>query len=71
MSENNVEDREDITYGLQEEYIIEHFGKEAAENANYGWFVDEVDETISTKVYGVGILTTSFKTFTHEFEYHA
>jgi len=39
---------------------MKEYGKEAADNANYGWGVDSEEESISirTKVYGKGILTS-------------
>lgn len=49
---------EDDAYEAQENWIKEHCGEEAAQKANYGWFVDEVDGLISTKIYGHGIITT-------------
>lgn len=41
---------------LQKCYIKKHFGREAVENANYGWGM--TDEGIATKVYGHGVLDT-------------
>lgn len=54
-----TEDQENKVYTQQDAYITEHFGRHAAQNANYGWAVDENDNTIGTKVYGYGILTST------------
>lgn len=40
----------------QQEYILETCGKQAADNANYGWASDGV--SVCTKVYGHGYLTS-------------
>lgn len=64
-----LDDREDRTFIAHEKWITEKFSKHAAEHANYGWAVDYVDRTYSTKVYGYGILTTNMETMTHTFEH--
>ena len=53
----NLEDR---IYREQERIIRRDYGKRAADQANYGWGVDEDDGSIivSTKVYGHGVLIT-------------
>ena len=59
-------------YDEQAEWIKKNCGKKAANMANYGWGVsgDGYDVSISTKVYGHGILTSQFKKKKpiHEFE---
>jgi len=47
-------------YDEQYEYIKKHFGKDAADSANYGWGVDELGNgfRVATKVYGRGTLTS-------------
>lgn len=65
---------EDKIYDAQERYIKREFGKEAADRANYGWFVDGDAKHIivSTKVYRHGVLTSTgiLKSgkVTHDFE---
>lgn len=61
-------EREDEAYDAQEAWIKENCGDEAANTANYGWFVDEVDGNICTKVYGHGVLTTVIATLEHEWD---
>lgn len=39
-------------------YIEEHFPDA---NVNDGWAIDEVNGTYSSKVYGFGVVTTSFE----------
>ena len=39
-------------YDLTEQWIRKHLGDYEADHANYGWFVDEVQGTITTKIYG-------------------
>ncbi len=47
-------------YESQRQWILQHHGEEAAENANYGWAVETNDSSpflgVATKVYGHGIL---------------
>lgn len=49
-----MDDLEDRIYAHQERVIREKYGKEAADQANYGWGVDERDDsiTVETKIYG-------------------
>ena len=51
---------EDKIYAAQERWIRKRFGDDAADNANYGWGVDVVDEhhyvLVATKIYGHGVL---------------
>lgn len=44
----------------QWEWVIERYGEDVANKANFGWFVDELDigVLVSSKVYGHGVLTT-------------
>ncbi len=67
---------ESYVYDLQAEYICNEYGQEAMEKANYGNGVD--DGMVSTKVYGVGRLHTTFNqnatnpdevNADHDFEY--
>ena len=46
-------------YDHQETIILKSHGRRAMETANYGWGVDEIAGSVATKVYGVGVLTTS------------
>jgi len=48
-------------YELQERWIAQHISQHAADHANYGWFVDEPNGTIATKVYGHGVVTIDTK----------
>jgi hypothetical protein len=62
---------EDLIYDQQYELIKERFGRKAADEANYGWFVDACESRVivSTKVYGHGILQSSGsrrKNITHD-----
>jgi hypothetical protein len=52
-----TEAQEDAIYEAQDQWISAHFGLKTP-TINSGWFVDEVDGYISTKIYGHGILTT-------------
>lgn len=70
-----TEERENAIYLSQEKYIKEHISERAARNANYGWGVDDVERSITTKVYGppglAGALTSSMTndgTIVHDFE---
>lgn len=48
---------EDAVYQSQEDFIRKHFGDTAADNANYGQWVDENDDEgliVETKIYGHG-----------------
>jgi len=60
-------DEEEI-YNSQDEEMEKKYGKEAADNANSGWFVD--DYCICTKVYGYGVLTSYYvgNKIIHEWE---
>lgn len=58
----NWEDRaETRIYNQQYDLIKRRFGKQAAQNANYGWGVDSSDDCVSiaTKVYSHGVLTST------------
>ena len=57
-SQEDIERREQEAYDNQEAWIRKHCGKQAADKANYGWGVDEVEGVICTKVYGFGVLIT-------------
>ena len=65
---------EDKIYKEQEEYIEKEYGKDAANKANYGWGVNDNEDSIevATKVYGIGILnSTGFPStgeIDHDFE---
>lgn len=59
---------EDEAYIAQGAYIERQFGKKAADKANYGWAVDEVEKVVMTKVYGHGIVTTDLTTGKTSFE---
>jgi hypothetical protein len=50
----DVMENEEAIYDAQHQWIMDHFGREAARTANYGWFVD--DYSVSTKIYGQGVL---------------
>ena len=54
--------KEEQIYDAQEKEIRKYCGKKAAKMANYGWGVDDLGKnlTVSTKVYGFGILTSYF-----------
>jgi hypothetical protein len=62
-----TDEQTDAIWDAQEDEIRTRWGAEAAEDANYGWFVDEVSGFIATKVYGHGVLTTDVA-LNHEFE---
>lgn len=59
-----LDEVEDQIYDQQHEVIRREYGKDAADNANYGWFVDDTDGSvqISTKVYGKGVLVSTGST---------
>jgi len=48
---------EERIYAAQEKEIEKRYGKEKADKANYGWFVDAY--AVCTKVYGTGMVLTS------------
>lgn len=52
---------EETIYENQSEFIRQRWGQEAADKANYGWSVDEVTGEVATKVYGHGVVVTSFE----------
>ena len=60
MVAEEAEAFEEMIYNQQFELIKREFGDEASANANYGWGVDETEDTISisTKVYGHGVVTS-------------
>lgn len=64
---------EDKAYDEQYDLIKKDCGKKAADNANYGWFVDGREDRytyIETKVYGHGVLKSTcdheLQTITHD-----
>jgi hypothetical protein len=62
---------EDKIYEEQFAKIKETFGEDAANSANYGWGVDEHEDTIAinTKIYGHGVLTSIGNYNTGEIEH--
>ena len=66
----NIDVAEGRVYAEQAKAIEAKYGKAAADNANYGWAVD--DDGVATKVYGANgrvIVCTSFDNPTnHEWE---
>ena len=64
---------EDEIYNQQYQWIKDKFGKEAAEKANYGWYVDTAgpELVVETKVYGHGVLVSRGSTeedINHKFQ---
>lgn len=62
ITEDDTDKTELALYASQREWIVTHYGEQAAENANYGWAV-ETDDTspfvvAGTKVYGHGLLVS-------------
>lgn len=57
-------DQENAIYDAQDEWIREHCPDAAT---NIGWAVDEIEGVISTKIYGLGVLTTDVH-LNHTFE---
>ena len=72
MSEPTEQDAlEEKIYDEQEKWIHDNISPGAAQDADYGWGVDEVEGYIQTKIYGDdgGVLTTTFsEPEVHEFE---
>lgn len=60
-----VPELEEVIWDSQEQFIRTHFGHAAAEHANYGWFMDDVARVACTKVYGYGVLSTSYDSPDH------
>ena len=67
MSETYADDL-DVIFEAQQDFITKRFGDEAFRDANYGWAID--GNTVTTKVYGHGILTSWMEPFgvVHQFE---
>jgi hypothetical protein len=70
VNDISAQDRlEGQIYVNQERFIRETFGDRAANTANYGWGVDEVERVVMTKVYQHGVVTTSMDDpASHHFE---
>lgn len=81
ITDSDTDKTESALYESQRQYLLQHYGTEAAENANYGWAVeiDDSDPFIAacTKVYGIGYLHSEAHNMiehggtlevTHEFE---
>ena len=56
---------EEEGWKLHQEYLDLNF---KGATINEGWFVDEVTKEIGSKVYGFGVVTTSWNTGTTTFE---
>lgn len=59
---------EDYVYEAQAEWLEKHYPQA---RTNDGWFVDEVMKQVGTKVYGHGVLTSTYSgdgTISHTFE---
>ena len=59
VTEEATDKTELALYESQRQWIEQHHGAEAAQNANYGWVVETNDSSpflgVATKVYGHGI----------------
>jgi hypothetical protein len=58
MRKIRTQEEEIRLYNEQVKEITKKYGKHAARGANYGW--GQTDYEISTKVYGPGMVVTSF-----------
>lgn len=56
--EEPEDDWEDYVYEAQAKWLEEHYPRATT---NDGWFVDEITKQISTKVYGHGVLTSTYR----------
>lgn len=66
MQEAPEEDQLEKVWEAQDKWLKEHFPDQKF--LNQGWFIDDVEGVVGTKVYGHGVLLTDMETLEHEFE---